>query len=85
VSAPNGLAARVLAVLAAHLEGLLTEEIAALLGEDSRKHVAEALRYNERRGRVSAQRRGQGVTNIWSITGQGLSELRVGEDVSRDH
>jgi predicted RNase H-like HicB family nuclease len=76
VSAPSGLAARVLPVLAVHPAGLLTEEIAALIGEPSRKHVVEALRYNEKRGRVSAQRRGQGVTAIWRITAAGADLVR---------
>lgn len=76
MSAPNGLAARILPILAAHPEGLLTEQVAALAGGSSRKHVVEALRYSEKRGRVLAQRRGQGVTNIWRITDQGTQWCR---------
>ncbi len=80
MSAPNGLAARILPVLAAaYPGGMLTEEVAALVGETSRKRVAEALRYSEKRGRVVAERRGQGVTNIWRITEQGLSGVQDGD------
>ena len=71
MSAPNGLAARLLPVLAVHPEGLLTAQVAVLAGEESRKHVVEALRYNEKHGRVSARRRGPGVTNIWRVTEAG--------------
>lgn len=81
MTAPRGMAARILPILAEHPGGLLTEEVAALLGETSRKHVVEALRHNERRGSVSAQRRGQGVTVIWRITEQGLSKVRDARSV----
>jgi hypothetical protein len=66
---PGSRASRALAVLAEHPDGLLTTQIAELLGEYpwGLNEICRVLRIRERNGQVTATRRAHGASVHWKL------------------
>ena len=76
---PSSRGTRALAALEGQPSGLLTPEIARLLGEYpwALVEIARALRQHEARGRVTRTQPGPGTTVRWKITERGQEHLAV--------